>query len=62
MFDKLMKKIKYAKTCLVPSHALYEVYGQIKMAYELNAITQDEFLLLNTECVRNGINNPKYFD
>jgi len=62
MFDKLMKRVEYAKTCLLPQQALYEVYGQIKMALELKAITSEEFFILNTECVRNGINNPKYFN
>lgn len=62
MFDKLMKKIEYAKTDLLPQRELYGVYGEIKMAFELKAITTEEFLRLNHECVANGINNPKYFD
>lgn len=62
MFEKLMKRIEGAKKCIMPQQALYEVYGQIKMALELEAITKNEFLTLNTECVRNGINNPKYFE
>lgn len=62
MFDKLLKKIEYAKTCCLPQRELYEVYGEIKMAWELNAITSDEFFKLNHECVANGINNPEYFD
>lgn len=62
MFNKLMKRIEYAKTCLIPQQALYEVYGGIKMAFELKAITSEEFFKLNEECVANGINNPKYFN
>jgi len=62
MFDGLMKKIEYAKTSLSAQCALYEVYGAIKMAHELKAITSDEFFKLNHECVANGINNPQYFD
>lgn len=62
LFDTLMKRISYAKTSLMPQQALYEAYGQIKMAFELKAITNDEFFKLNTECVRDGINNPKYFN
>lgn len=62
MFETLMKRIAYAKTAIMPQQALYEVYGQIKMAFELKAITKDEFFQLNTECVRDGINNPKYFN
>lgn len=61
MVDKLMKEIEYAKTCLLPRQALYEVHGQIKMARELKAITHAEYLMLNSACVRDGINNPKYF-
>lgn len=62
MFEKLIKKIEYAKTCSSPQRELYGVYGEIKMAFELNAITKDEFFKLNQECVADGINNPKYFD
>lgn len=62
MFEELRKRIEYAKKAIMPRQSLYEVYGQVKMAYELNAITQNEFMLLNGECVRDGINNPKYFD
>ena len=62
LFDKLSKQIEYAKTCLIPREALYEVYGGIKMALELKAITPEEFFILNSECVRDGINNPKYFN
>ena len=62
MFNTLMKRIEYAKKAIMPQEALYEAYGQVKMARELGAITQEEFLKLNTECVWNGINNPKYFD
>jgi len=62
MLNKLMKKVEYAKASLIPRQALYQVYGQIEMALELNAITENEYFLLNTACVRNGINNPRYFE
>jgi hypothetical protein len=58
---ELQKRVDYAKTSILPIRALYEVYGQIKMARELNAITKDEFFDLNHSCVYDGINNPKYF-
>lgn len=61
MFEKLMKEIDYAKNSVFPNRSLYHVYGKIKMAMELEAITVDEFMQLNHECVYNGINNPKYF-
>lgn len=62
MAQKLMKEVDYAKTSVLPQRSLYEVYGRIKMARELNAITSDEFMELNHACVAEGINNPKYFD
>lgn len=61
MFGNLMKRIERAKKSVMAREALYEVYGQITMALELEAITSSEYLTLNTECVKNGINNPKYF-
>jgi len=62
MFEKLRKEIQFAKSCIFPQCALYQVYGQILMALELKAITIDEYMILNHECVADGINNPKYFD
>ena len=62
MFEKLMKEIEYSKTCVTAREQFFMVYGEIKMAFELNAITKEEYLKLNHECVANGINNPKYFD
>jgi len=61
MFEKLMKQVEQAKKTVMPKYSLYETYGAIKMAHELKAITTDEYLKLNHECVANGINNPKYF-
>ena len=51
----------YEKASVFPRQSLYEVYGRIKMARELNAITKVEFLTLNHACVYDGINNPKCF-
>lgn len=61
IFGELMKRVEYAKKTIIPRQALYEAHWMIKMARELDAITIDEYMRLNTECVRNGINNPKYF-
>lgn len=41
---------------------MYEAYGEAKMARELDYITMDQFLELNTKLVRNGINNPRSYD
>lgn len=62
MFEKLMKEVEYAKTALIKQRALYQVYGRITMARELEAIIEAEFMELNTACVYDGINNSKYFD
>lgn len=59
---KLQNDINMAKTSCFPRRALHYVNGQINMAKELQAITTAEYLALNNECVRNGINNPEYFD
>lgn len=62
MFDKLLKEVEYAKTCIMKRQALYQAYGRITMAWELGGITADEYMTLNHACVYDGINNPKYFD
>lgn len=60
LFDELKQRIAYAKTAFMPIRSLYEVHGQIKMAFELKAITKEEYLELDHECVYKGINNPQY--
>ena len=45
-----------------PQRAFYEAKGLLDMAYNLGAISKDEFLELNSRIVRDGINNPEYFD
>jgi len=62
MFEKLMKEIEYAKTSIMPRQNLFETYGRITMARELNAISKKEYFKLNNECVCKGINNPQYFN
>jgi len=61
MYEKLLKQVEYAKKTVIPMYSLYETYGAIKTAYELKAISQEEYLELNHACVAEGINNPKYF-
>ena len=60
-YDMLLKKANYAKNSrsLVQ---MYEAYGMAKMAYQLKAITYDEFSTLNTMLVREGINRPSSYD
>ena len=59
--DELIVEIEYAKTSIIPKTTLYEVYGKIKMAHQLKAITTDQYLELSHQCIVRGINNPKYF-
>ena len=61
MFERLLKRAEYAKETAFPRESLYDVYGQVKMALELGAITEAEFMVLDTEIVKNGLNNPVYF-
>lgn len=56
VFARLKKEAQYA----LNSHSrnlVYETYGKAKMAYELKAISHDEFYELNTMLVVNGLNN-----
>ena len=62
MFAKLMQEVQYAKGAAFKQNALHKTYGRITMAWELKAITMDEYMQLNTACVREGINNPKRFN
>jgi len=61
MYNQLLKEVAYAKASLSPRDLLYEAHGAIKMAHQLGAITVDEYLALETACVKEGINNPIYF-
>ena len=61
VFHCLSKQVRYAKTSLLARELLYEAHGAIKMARRLGAITKDEYLDLDHQCVYDGINNPKYF-
>ena len=60
LYQKLMKEILYAKSCYSVRDQLFQIYGRVTMARELEAITMDEFLQLNHEIVYEGINNPVY--
>ncbi len=55
-YYKLEKEAKYALTSK-SRDLVYEVYGMAKTAYELKAITKEEFFKLNTMLIRDGINN-----
>lgn len=61
IYEYLKIQIKYAKMSISARDNLYAAKGMIDMAFKLNAITLDEYLELDHECVAEGINNPKYF-
>ncbi|WP_313132595.1 hypothetical protein [Anaerocolumna sp.] len=61
LIEQQIRKAKGSKGYF-PRQAFYEAKGMLDMAYHLGEITKDEFLHLDTEIVRNGINNPEYFD
>lgn len=61
IFERLTKEVEYAKKTLSPRENLYEAHGGIEMAFLLQAITKEEYFLLNHLCVAEGINNPDYF-
>lgn len=62
LYKSLLKEIDYAKTSVMTQRSLYSVHGKIEMAWQLEAITKDEYFDLNHKCVAEGINNSKYFD
>lgn len=62
IYEQLKKDVAYAKTSVCPQYALHAAHGGINMARQLEAITKEQYLELNHECVAEGINNPKYFD
>lgn len=57
IFEQLKKEITYALNSKSLTLA-YQAYGATKMAFNLGAITKDEFYELNTMVVVNGINKP----
>lgn len=57
-FKYLLKEAEYA----LNSHSrdlVYESYGMAKMAYNLDAISKDQFYCLNDMLVKHGLNDPK---
>lgn len=57
MFERLVKDAKYAINTN-SRDLIMETYGMAKMARELEYISFDEFMKLNSMLIRNGINNP----
>ena len=55
LFDTLMKRADYAINSQSRS-LVYQAYGEVCMARELDAITHNEYLALNTKLVRDTMN------
>ena len=56
IMDQLIREANFALAS-ESRDLVYQAYGSAKMAYQLGAITWDEFLQLNTALVVNGLNN-----
>ena len=61
VYEKLKKDVAYAKRSYSIT-LLYQAHGAIGMAFNLGALTKAQFMELETECVRKGINNPEIFN
>lgn len=61
VYEKLKKDVAYAKRSY-SIKLLYQAHGAIGMAFNLGALTKAQFMELETECVRKGINNPEIFN
>ena len=58
-FHRLEHKAQYA----LRSHSrdlVYETFGAAKMAYQLEAITKEQFFWLNDMLVVHGLNDPAH--
>ena len=60
-FHKLCEDVEYAKAGTNARELLYQAYGRIILAFELELINSTEYLELNRLCIGEGINNPEYF-
>lgn len=58
IFEELRVRAKYALLSR-DRNLVCECYGEAKMAWKLDGISDGEFYELNDELVVNGLNNPK---
>ena len=63
-YEMIMEQVRRAKGSkgYSPREAFCEAKGMLDMAFSLKAISKSEFFELNGIIVRDGINNPEYFD
>lgn len=59
IFEQLKTEVRYALVSF-NRDLVHEVYGEAKMAHQLQALTWDQFCVLNTALVRNGLNNADW--
>lgn len=60
--EQLHVKCEQAKAgAMFPQRNFHYLHGCVEMAYELGALTRDEYLQLSHEIIAEGINNPAYF-
>ena len=55
LYEKLLKEAHYALDSN-SKNLIYETYGKVKMAFELDALTREQFFELNDMLIRNGLN------
>lgn len=57
IYDDLIVRANYAINSRLRD-LVFETHGMCKMARKMNAITQEQFMQLNTMLIKNGVNNP----
>ena len=63
-YEMIVEQVRRAKGSkgYFPRESFYEAKGMLDMAFNLKAISESEFMELNGIIVRDGINNPEYFE
>lgn len=61
LLTKLRLEVEYAwNSYSLP--LVYQAHGKVCMAADLRAITYEEFRELDTKLIRDGLNNPSWFN
>ena len=59
MKTKLLKDIEYAKNSF-SKELMYQALGMVKMAFELGAITKEEYFELDHKLIYEGLNDREF--
>lgn len=59
IFEQLKTEARYALMSF-SRDLVYETYGKAKMAHQLQALTWDQFMVLNTALIYHGLNNADW--